>query len=152
MSLLPLLLVGCFGASKFDGTWLFALDPEGEVTGDCAPDDEGEGEYSYTGTDNTWVDIYKTGDGGLVVLFEESLIGTAEGSALSAEWVYEVEGDGYASQDQIELDGELASGELTGDITWSYTESDGEDVYSCVSSTSYTAWQTTTGPNEIAGN
>lgn len=152
MSLLPLLLVGCFGASKFDGTWLFALEPGGEYSGDCAPED-GDVEYSYTGTLNSWVDIYKTGDGGLVVLFDESLIGTAEGSSLAAEWTYEYESDSYASHDQIELDGELAAGQLSGDITWTEQSAyEGEDPYSCIRSTSYTAWQTTTGPNEIAGN
>lgn len=151
MLFLPALLIGCFGAEQFDGTWLFSFDAQADYGGDCAPDPE-DAVYTYTGTNNSWVDIYTTGGGGLVVLIDQALTGEAEGSTFSASWSQDYEEGDYSSHDEIGIEAELAAGELTGEVKWLEATASGEDLYSCETTGSFTAWKSTTGPDEIAGN
>lgn len=149
VSLLLLNLLGC--ASPFEGTWLFLADRQQKETGDCAdPDDT----TRYTGTANSWVDIFKLDSGEFVVLYGEYLVGTAEGSDLQASWdeVYTDEDAEYEQREQIELEATLEGGILSGKVVQSYTETSGDDSYNCSVQTSFDAERNVSSPDSYPEN
>ena len=140
--MLLLSLLGCF-SSPFEGTWLFAADPEATYEGDCAPE---EG-YSYTGKDYFWVDIYKATDGQFVALVEEPLVGEPDGSTLTLNWSHEETGDAYRDSQSYTLVANLTGGALSGKYVSDSETVSGEDSYTCTTTTSYTAERTTSNPD-----
>jgi hypothetical protein len=149
-SLLLLHLLGC--ATPFEGTWLFQVERNVALTGDCAPDEDDSSSYSYIGTQNFWADIYRLQSGEYAVLLGEALIGTAEGSALQASWEEAYTSDDYEYRESIEFDGALEGNVLSGTITEKASENSGGDTYACTSKVDYTAERTTSSPDSYPGN
>jgi hypothetical protein len=144
---LLLLLAACDG--RFDGTWLFMVDPEPALSGDCAAGGTDTGAtVETTGTERMWVDIYATGQGGLVVLFDRPLVGDAEGTSMSASWKQERDVGGVVESDEIAIDGTLSAGELAGELVETAVDSAG----TCTETYGYTALRATTPPDQMAGH
>jgi len=142
MVMLLLSLLGCF-SSPFEGTWLFAANPEASYEGDCAP---AEG-YSYTGQEYAWVDIYKATDGQFVALLEEALVGEPDGSTLTLNWSHEETGDAYRDSQKYTLVANLKGGSLSGKFVSDAETVTGEDAYACTTTTLYTAERATSNPD-----
>ncbi|MDP2314611.1 MAG: hypothetical protein Q8P41_17035 [Pseudomonadota bacterium] len=141
-SLLFLTLLGCF-ASPFEGTWLVQADRESKVDGDCATDDDTQS----TGTDNFWMDIFKTGGGDLVVLYSEALVGTPDGSELTAEWEQTERGDDFQETETIEFRASLEGGVMSGSVTGELVSVSGEDTYRCTLETDFSAERNVSAPS-----
>lgn len=143
------------GTDIFDGTWLVMMDRDAKLSGDCARgDDTGDGgTYEYEGTQNLFVDIFSTADGGLVVdLGSVALIGSGEGTEMTAEWETTTSNEDISQTERYEIDGSLEAAELEGKYSYSSVDVDAGDSYSCTSTSRYTAVLTTTTDDEIAGN
>lgn len=139
----PALLLSLFGcASPFEGTWLFLSDRQSKYSGDCEA-----GDTRYTGTSNSWVDIYRTTGGQFVVLYDEALVGEASGSELTAAWEAEDEDEDYSYAESISFSGELESDVMTGSVTWEVVEKSGGDTYRCEASTDFTAERAVSSPD-----
>lgn len=104
-----LFVAGC--ADPFEGTWLFRVEREPAYDGTCdvpANDVDGYG--------HVLVDVYRTGDDGVVVLFEEPLVGTVEAGRLRASWE-ETNLVGSSTQaSELAIDAALEAGMLAGEI------------------------------------
>lgn len=73
---LPLALSGCsvLGMPNLEGTWLFMVDRNQQVSGDCAdPDDQST--TTYNGTSDMMVEIFKTAAGEYAVNMGVFLVG-----------------------------------------------------------------------------
>lgn len=148
--LLLLHLLGC--ATPFEGTWLFQVDRNAKVSGDCAPDEDEESSFTYSGTQNFWADIYRLQSGEYAVLIGEALIGTAEGTELQASWEETYTSEDYEYREEIEIEGSLEGNVLSGTLTESASETAGGDSYACTSKVDYTAERTTSSPDSYPGN
>ena len=130
------MIIAC--VSPFEGTWVFAADPNVELTGDCAPE-EGDDTTTYTGLEYDLVDIYRTAGGELVVFLGNPLVGQPDGADLIAEWSASAESDGYAYESSTVLNVTLQGGVLDGTLKETYgTDYDG-DTYSCTTKTRVSA-------------
>jgi hypothetical protein len=105
-----------------------------------------------TGTSKSWVDIYGLSSGELVVLLGEPLIGTAEGNELKATWSESYENEDYSEAQDVELDGTLEAGILSGTVATTYVETSGEDTYECTVSNRFTAERTVSSPEAYPEN
>ncbi|MFZ5478164.1 MAG: hypothetical protein ACOZNI_15465 [Myxococcota bacterium] len=151
--MLFLLLSGCIFDNAFEGTWLFMFDLVESRSGDCAGTDTGGGEWEYEGTSNALVEIYATGDGGLAVdMGSVALVGEGKGGELTATWQYSATGDDESYETKVEMDGTLKANELTGELSETESEVDGNDTYTCSTSRGYRAVRSTTTGEEIAGD
>ncbi|MBM4367035.1 MAG: hypothetical protein FJ102_12550 [Deltaproteobacteria bacterium] len=132
--LLPFLL----GCSPFEGTWVFYLDAEPAVSGDCA--DEDDDDSSYDTNRGMLVDIYALASGGYAVVLEEVLTGEAGGGALHAEWLEEYTEGSTTRSNYLTLDATLEAAAMLGEVsTGSWRESEGGSDYSCESTYGFTA-------------
>jgi len=146
----PLLLLNLLGcASPFEGTWLFLADRESKSSGDCADDTD---TTTYTGTDNQWVDIYRLQSGEFTVLLLEALVGTVEGSDLSASWEQALSSDGYEERDTLDLEAALDGTSMSGKLTYETTQTSGEDIYTCKTVTGFSAERTVSSPTSYPEN
>lgn len=141
-------LVAC--SSPFEGTWLFAADPNVDLTGDCAPE-EGADTTTYTGLEYGLVDIYRSAGGELVVFLGEPLIGEPDGADLKAEWSESIEADGYSEESSTILSVTLAGGVLDGTLTEKYGYDYDGDAYSCTSKTRVTAERSVSSSSSYVG-
>jgi hypothetical protein len=141
-ALVLLSVLGC--ASPFEGTWLFQADRQSQVTGDCA--DDSDTETVLTGTSNFWVDIFRTGSGEFVVLFDEPLTGDVSGNELTASWQTSEQSDDYTDSEQVAFTGALSGGTMTGNVTDKTTTKSGGDTYDCTTRVTFTAERNTSAP------
>lgn len=142
MAILLLSVLGC--TSPFEGTWLFMVDNNTKVTGDCADEDD---TTTYTGTSNSWVDIFQTGSGEFVVLISEPLVGTAAGGELEASWEDSYESEDYTDSEVVTFNGALAGATMSGSVTDASITSSGGDMYTCAYKYDFTAERTTSSPS-----
>lgn len=142
MGILLLSWLGC--SSPFEGTWLFMFDNNAKVTGDCLDEDD---TTVYSGTSNTWVDIFQTGTGEFVVLINEPLVGTAVGGELTAAWEDSYESEDYFESNVITFTGAISGGEMTGNVLDDSLSRSGDDTYTCATRYDFTAERTTSSPN-----
>lgn len=128
LSLLTLpLLGGCslLGMPNLEGTWLFMIDRNTRVTGDCAdPDDPST--TTYTGTQDTMVEIFKTADGAYAVNFGVFLTGDwNDDKVFDASYVERDEttfqGGSEVERQEIWISAAWADGSLGGSIGQDYT-------------------------------
>ncbi len=141
-------LLAC--SSPFEGTWLFAADPNVELTGDCAPE-EGTDTTTYTGLEFGLVDIYRSAGGDLVVFLGQPLVGQPDGADLKAEWAESIEGEGYSEEASTILSVTLADGMLDGTMTDKYSYDDDGDGYSCTTKTRVTAERSVSSSSSYVG-
>ncbi len=146
----PFLLLNLLGCtSPFEGTWLFLAERQQKVSGDCAdPDDE----TRYTGTSNSFVDIFKLDSGEFLVLYGEYLVGTAEGSSLQASWDQVYTDEDYEESEGIELEATLDGSVLSGTVTESSRQASGDDEYRCSVETTFSAERTVSSPDSYPDN
>lgn len=143
-----LLLSAC---TTWDGTWLFTWDPNVALSGDCADDDEDD-DTTYIGETSSWVDIFRTGGGEVVVMLEQPLRGNVEDNAIEAEWDREEDHGTYGQRDEIVLTGRYEAGLLVGEVkseTWMEDE-DGAD-YTCEQTVDYEAERTVSDADRYVG-
>jgi hypothetical protein len=146
-ALLLLSLLGC--TSPFEGTWLFMVDRQERLSGDCAdPDDT----TVYTGDDRAWVDIFQLQSGEFSVLLSEVLIGTAAGNDLEASWQETYSSEDYEERTTVDLEATLAAGELSGSIASSYSQATGDDTYECQGTVNFTAVRNVSSPTSYPEN
>ncbi len=150
MTVLLTLLAACV---TWDGTWIFTFDANSEIAGDCAEDTGDDSTTTQTGNAATFVDIYRTGDGGVVVLLEQALKGEVSGNAIDCEWSQQTESDTYKEKHQISMSGTTEAGVLSGEVedeTWAEDE-EGAD-YNCRETWGYTAERTVSPADRYVGN
>ncbi|MFH1463915.1 MAG: hypothetical protein ABIO70_05995 [Pseudomonadota bacterium] len=133
--LLALGLAGCAGG--FDGTWLLYFDPQPvDEQGSCVDEDA---TTTLTGTSYQLIDIYTNGANGIVVLMEDLLSGTVDGSAFTASYQY-VEGDiDREAQYGVDMTGELEKRVLSGEVTVWVTVEVGDTIDDCATTWAYDA-------------
>ena len=119
-------LVGLSGCGMFggplDGTWVFQWDRGTYQAADSCEElsDGGYPIHTESGDDYSFVEIYATKGTGIVVVHEgEEFIGEADGKTFEVEAKYssirEYSSDSFSQYEWLwELNGEFASGELSG--------------------------------------
>lgn len=133
-------LTGCTAASKFDGTWLFTIDPNGSYGGTCVEDVDLDAVAEVLGVNNQIVDIYGADDGQVVVFFDGDIhIGPADGASFSAEYSYERAGDGWSSRDSSEISATKEKGMLVGTARISEQDVDDDGEETCSAEFDFTA-------------
>ena len=148
--MVPILFLSFLGcASPFEGTWLFMVDRDAKLTGDCVTEDYTE---TLSGSSNAWVDIYRLQSGEFAVLLSEPLVGTVEGSDLEASWEYTYTLDDYAERSTLDLEATLEAGLLSGSITSTYRDADGDSEYACSQESDFTAERTVSSPDSYPDN
>jgi hypothetical protein len=149
---------GC-SKSPWDGTWLFMYDQNSATSaGDCA-DDTQDDTTTVFGTDNSWIDVYATGDGRVVIDIEgNDLIGSEQGGTLVATYV-----EGYQDEDSLQRttytmnatrDGDTMAGTIVVLDEEQSPESYYQDAqsYSCTYTGSFNAVHIVSGPDDFAGS
>lgn len=150
MGIILLALAGC---AAWDGTWLFAFDPNTDVTGDCASEDTGgDGTVTVTGENYLWVDIYQTDGAEYVVLIDQALIGEPTGATLEASWSYKYESGPYTESRSIEFEGTMEGASMSGVVSTSQKESGGEGEYTCTTEYAFTATRNVSDRDRYAGS
>lgn len=150
--MLALLFVGCGVFAPFDGTWLFSFERTADMSGDCAPEEDQDETYEYTGTNDAALDIYSTADGQLVILLGDALIGTVEGNAFEVSRETSQKSGKSEYDYEAVLDGALEGAVLSGDYEVTEDQITESDEYTCTSKTGYTAVKMTTSPDQLAGS
>lgn len=146
-----MLLSFLLGCSPFEGTWVFYLDAEPTVSGDCADDDD-DGDATYESNRGTLVDIYALASSGYAVVLDEVLTGEAGGDALHAEWLEEYTEGSTTRSNFLTLDATLERGAMLGEVrSGSWRESEGGSDYSCESSYGFTADRITSSRDSYVG-
>ncbi len=138
---------GCaevFG-TRFDGTWLLALDMDYETSAGC--DDA----WGYTGISNQMVDVYTGADDSIVVMFEQLLQGTFTGSTYEASWLEEWGYDDYLEVDRITMDGVVSSKVMTGSIEVFESWEDADDSEACTITYTYAADKVVSSDSDYVG-
>jgi hypothetical protein len=133
-------LTGCSAASKFDGTWLFKIDPNASFGGTCADDVDPAKQPEVLGTGYQLVDIFGTDDGRVIVLFDNDILeGTPDGSEFEAEYTLKTSGDGWTDEYGIEISATKESGILSGTMREYEREVDEDGEWTCSAEFDYTA-------------
>ena len=133
--------------TKFDGTWLFMIDLEVDVSGDCTEDD-----WDVTGTSNQIVDIYSSTDGGLVVMFEQILDGTYQNNEFEAIWERVIEYEDAKDTDRVTMTGSYGANALSGEVEDYEKEVAGSDSWECTQTFTYTAERINSNDDRYVGN
>lgn len=150
---MALLLAGttaCSSSGKLEGTWLFRIDLNSEVEGDCAGDDTGGGTITYDGTNDMWVDIYRTGSGGLVVFLNAPLVGEYDGGELTASWQQTATYNDQTDTEKVQLTGSLDGGLMSGTIVATEESTGPDDTYTCTTRYTYDAFKNLSDPDDYA--
>lgn len=150
--MLLVLLGACTIFQPLDGTWLFQVNPNASVSGDCAGDDSGGGTYEQLGTSDSWVDIYTVSGNQIAILWGEALLGTLEGSAVEASYDTGYTYKKRSESQTVTLEATLSGGSLEGTLTNTQTESNDGDKYTCTSQNDFTAVRSVSSPDSFAGN
>ena len=147
-----LLLGACTVFQPLDGTWLFQVNPNSSLRGDCAGDDSGSAEYEVLGTSNMWVDIYTVSGDQIAILWNEPMLGTLTGSAIEAS--YET-GYSYKKRGETKttsLEATLSGGAMEGTVQVVQVQSNDGDDYSCTTANDFSAVRSVSSPDSFAGN
>ena len=104
------LALGCAPGTVWDGTWLIRANNQTDYSGDCYDEDD----PVYSGTDNAAMEVYSTGDGGLIVDFGWLVLrGSGDRSQMEADWEQEYDGDTDSVEISATRDGDTISGVFT---------------------------------------
>jgi hypothetical protein len=146
------LFLACSVFQPLDGTWLFQLDPNATITGDCAPDDSGAGEYEQFGTSNTWVDIYTVSGNQIAILWGEPMLGTFTGTAVEAGYESGYTFKKHSESHSVALEATLSGGSMEGSVLQTNSETNDGDEYNCNTQNDFTAVRSVSSPDSFAGN
>ncbi len=150
--MLILLFAACSVFQPLDGTWLFQFERESSFSGDCAEDDSGGAETTYSGTNDMWVDAYTVSGNQVVIVLGDPLIGTLNGGNVEVSHETGYESGGVDESESTLLEASLAGGTMEGTVTSEQKWSGGSDEYRCTSVQKFTASRATSSPDSYAGN
>lgn len=155
---LPLALSGCsiLGMPDLEGTWMFMVDRNQQMSGDCVdPDDQSQ--TTYTGTSDMMVEIFKTASGEYAVNLGVYLVGDWNDEKIfEATYVDRTETttQGYTAVSRSEIwmmaswaDGALG-GSLGQDDMDSVTQGGQEQVETCNTEAEFSAVRITSNESK----